>query len=568
MKNKIKQPHELLSYFKAEKLVLVIITFSGIIYNIGMSVGPFFEGLLVQMLYDILQQRKTFNDMVILAFIYIVVILIIQISRSIKRFYVRRFANNVSRQMRHALYNSLVYTPYQTMKESNIGDIMTKAISDVDACVEGMRKFTTEIFDTGVVLVVYVSVMLSYDWKLTLLSCSFIPLAYFIANRLKEKITYYHAEYKKSASNLNNAILDRVENSLTYRIFSREENRTQYLEQQLLNYEKSAVRANIWETSMKPIYHMISMSGVIFLLYFGSRNVLGSGSVQWNLAAFTTYLSCFTKMAVKSSSAAKLMNAIQKAQVSWKRIQPLMKPSVIPLEKPMIQLKNKWQLQVNHLSVGYDNQLIIHDLSFQAHQGDIIGICGPVAAGKTTLGKAFIFEPQVKGEILIDGTRLTSKNQSLYVGYMGHQSELIADTIKQNITLGKTNSIQSVLEFVGLDQEIEQNSEIGEDGNLLSGGQKARLAFARTLYHQKPLLILDDPFASIDLENEANMIKKLKENKNQIILFISHRITHFASFDQVIWLEEGNTQIKTHQEMLKENQAYAHIYQMQGGQDE
>jgi ATP-binding cassette, subfamily B, multidrug efflux pump len=76
---------------------------------------------------------------------------------------------------------------------------------------------------------------------------------------------------------------------------------------------------------MTPLYRVISMVGVIMILYFGGKNVLGTGWKLWDIAAFTTFLSCFTKLSVKSSKAAKFFNAVHKAQVSWNRIKPLMK---------------------------------------------------------------------------------------------------------------------------------------------------------------------------------------------------------------------------------------------------
>lgn len=97
---------------------------------------------------------------------YVAVIAVVQISRYIKRFYVRRFANNVNRRMKQILYRSLVLKSRASLREEGEGDIMTKAILDVDDCAEGMRKFTTEIFDTGVALAAYAGMLLWYDWRL------------------------------------------------------------------------------------------------------------------------------------------------------------------------------------------------------------------------------------------------------------------------------------------------------------------------------------------------------------------------------------------------------------------
>ena len=299
------QPDRILSYFKAEWQVLLAVTISGLIYNVGLLAGPWFEGKMTGCLVDILRGAG-------------------QSSRYIKRFYVRRFANNVNRRMKEILYGSLVRKSRASLKEEGEGNVITKAILDVDDCVEGMRKFTTEIFDTGVALVAYAGMLLWYDWRLALLCMLFPPISYMTAEKMKKMIQRTGAAYKEQSGALSAATLDRAENAITYRVFGREKERQNAYEENLSAYEKSAVRANIWNTAMPPVYRVISMAGVLFILYFGQKNVLGTGWRAWGIAAFTTFLSCFVKLSVKSSSAAKLFNAVHKAQVSWNRIKPLL----------------------------------------------------------------------------------------------------------------------------------------------------------------------------------------------------------------------------------------------------
>ena len=112
--------------------------------------------------------------MLTLVLLYILITAAVQSSRYIKRFYVRRFANNVNKRMKEILYGSLVHKSRPQLHEESAGTILTKAILDVDDCVEGMRKFTTEIFDTGVALLAYACMLLFYDWKLALLCLSLI----------------------------------------------------------------------------------------------------------------------------------------------------------------------------------------------------------------------------------------------------------------------------------------------------------------------------------------------------------------------------------------------------------
>ena len=188
-----------------------------------------------------------------------------------------------------------------------------------------MRKFMTEIFDTGVALTAYAGMLLFYDWRLGLICMIFPPISYIIAEKMKAVVQKTGAEYKVQSGRLSEATLERAENAVTYRVYGCEQERKQAYEDNLTAYEKSAVRANIWGTAFPPIYKVIALAGVIFILYFGSRNVLGTGWKEWDIAILATFVSCFAKLSEKSSHAAKLFNAVHKAQVSWKRIKPLMK---------------------------------------------------------------------------------------------------------------------------------------------------------------------------------------------------------------------------------------------------
>ena len=129
---------------------------------------------------------------------------------------------------------------------------------------------------------------------------------------------------------------------------------------------------------MPPIYRIISMAGVFFILYFGQKNVLGTGWQAWSIASFTTFLVCFVKLSVKSSSAAKLFNAVHKAQVSWNRIKPLL-PQEEGNETDEVKVKKTpvEALKVKHLSFTYpDGKKILDDISFSAKKGQTIGITG------------------------------------------------------------------------------------------------------------------------------------------------------------------------------------------------
>ncbi len=566
-------PDRILSYFKLEFWSLALVTLSGVLYNVGMIAGPYFEGRLAQCLFDIMSGIKAFPAMLSLTAVYLVVILAVQSVRCIKRFYVRRFANNTSRNMRHMLYNSLVNMSKDELERENIGTVMTKAVSDVDACVEGMRKFTTEVFDTGVVLIAYLALLFYYDWRLTLISCAFTPMAYFIAGRLKHRVYQYNADYKKSAGRLNNATMDRISGAVTYRVYGCEENRDLAYEAHLTDYEKRAVAANFWENTMQPLYHIISMSGVIFVLYLGGKNVLGTGFVSWDIAAFTTFLSCFGKMALKSSKAAKLFNAVQKAQVSWARIQPLMKEYVEPSTESDIDFEAPATLSVSNLSLRWQSgPQVLRDISFSAQPGEIIGVTGAVASGKSMLGKALLGELPYAGSIRVGNHELNTLSlyeRSRLLSYLGHDPELMSESVAENIHLGEQGEIASCLRAVYLADEIAQmpqgtETSVGSGGVRLSGGQQARLALARTCYNARHILILDDPFSAVDQETEQEIFANLRTlAADRIVILISHRLQLFPKLDHVLFLEEGTGAFSTHAKFMLENSAYAALYHAQ-----
>ena len=199
-KQKFEADH-VISYFKMEWKVLLAVTVSGLIYNLGLLAGPWFEGKMAGCLVDILGGRAGFPDMGKLVAAYVIAIAVVQSSRYIKRFYVRRFANNVNRRMKHVLYDSLVHKSRAELEEEGAGNVMTKAILDVDDCAEGMRKFTTEIFDTGVALLAYAGMILFYDWRLALLSMLFPPVSYFLAEKMKGIV-------QRTGSSLQGAVRD------------------------------------------------------------------------------------------------------------------------------------------------------------------------------------------------------------------------------------------------------------------------------------------------------------------------------------------------------------------------
>lgn len=132
------------------------------------------------------------------------------------------------------------------------------------------------------------------------------------------------------------------------------------------------------------------MFGIVLIIYFGGRNVLHIGWKAWDLASFTTFLACFTKLATKVSHAAKLFNAVQKAQVSWVRIRPLMSDPIYDHYQKEEKVIN--DLTFNHVTTFYHGypETAVKDINFTASANEIIGITGEVACRKSLQGHAIL----------------------------------------------------------------------------------------------------------------------------------------------------------------------------------
>lgn len=559
-------------FVRREWRTLVVVAVTGVVYNVGMVAGPWLEGLLAQRLADILAGNLLPQTMVPLALGYVATIAGVQLMRFLKRLYVRKFANNVNRRMKLRLYQNLLVTREETLAEEGVGSLMTKALSDVDDCVEGVRKFTTEIFDTGVVMVAYLVTMLAYDWRLTLLVLVFPPVSYLLASRMRRPVTKATAAAKESVSAMASEALDRVEGATSYRAFGLERVRDEAFERRLADYERKETRANVLSTALMPIYQAISLLGAALVIVLGARNVMGSGWVAWNIAAFTTYFSVFGKLAVKSSHAGKLFNAVQRAQVSWQRIRPYMGEAATPSEGGPVE---PGELRVSDLGFAFPGEApLFSHVSFAARPGQVVAVTGEIACGKSTLGRLLCGElAPTSGSVTLGGreVRGLALGRRPVASRLGHDPQLIDATVAENVLLGDDGDARPDLGNACLLGEVDAMPEgcdtrVGEGGAALSGGQRARLALARTYHFARPLVVLDDPFASVDMATEERAVRNLCDfarRRGIVVVVISHRLLHFPQAGGVLCLHDGTADFGTHDQLMAGCPAYARLYEMQ-----
>ena len=563
----IKNPDKIKNYWIKEKKSVILLTLFGILYDVGMVARPIYQGKLI----DALIAKVNFNNLIKLSLTFIFIIGMVQFFRYLKRYYVRQFANATTATMRFMIYNNILHKEEKELNDENMGSLMTKAISDVDVCVEGMRKSTTEVFDTGVLFITYLVTLLQYDVKITLYACIFIPAAVFIAEKMKKIIFKFTKAYRSQLSQVSDITYDRIDNAILYRLYGREADNRVVYEEELEDFEKKAIVANIWENAMQPIYNVIAMGGIVFVIIMAGEKVY-EGS--FTVGVFSAYISIFAIMAAKASRIARLFNTIQKSSVSWKRIKSFLK-EYKEIDKTRGIISKETKIEIENLYLKYDksSDYIIKNLNFKARENNIVGITGPIGCGKSTLGRVFLGNINYEGSIKIDNKELRDYSEyerSKIISYMGHDAHLISDTIYNNITMGDDGDISHVLKMVCFDEDLKSMENgietlVGNGGVRLSGGQQARIALARTLYHKNKILILDDPFSAVDMKTEKNIIDNLRANYGDcLILLISHRLAIFKYLNQIILINEDKTlEYGNHQKLIENSKLYNQLYLLQ-----
>ena len=570
----ISEPKKLTSYWLSEWPLCLAIAFTGLLYNAGMLVSPYFEGRLV----DAIEGGSSYSDVVILLGIFILSMALVLTARALKRYTVRRFANNTSTSMRRILENNLLRRP---LGDHDVGTALSKLIGDVDLVVEGMRKLTTELFDTVLMFVFYIAYLLLFDWAMTLYALIPVFLAVLLSFLMRHAIYKANAEARKCAGKLSQFTYDAFDNAMTYRLYGRDEDHEKEYDALLKEYEKKNVRAAILTDTMVPLANLVALLGLIPIFLIAPSKIVLSSPLSasipnvllpnWTLGALTSYLTTFVLMASKASKTAKLFGSIEKGLASWKRIKPLIQPYE-PYPEAVVVAQDS-ELILKDFSLSLDGKKLIGPLNLRAKKGEIIGLTGQVASGKSAFLKALMGALPYEGSAILFGKELrdyTPEERAGTILLMPHQNELFTSTIEENIAYEGKESVLPYLEDVSFTEDLKampllEKTMVGNEGLKLSGGQQERLALARSLYHAKSLLLLDDPFASVDPKTEGAILSSLRERtKDSLVILVSHRLGAFKDLDQVVvFRPEKSPEVGSEKELLKSSVTYQSLYALQ-----
>lgn len=539
----MKHYNKIRYYFYYLWVILVPLTITGILYDSLMSFIPRIQGDAI----NSIKQQNT--DLIIKSsLIFLGLTIFVQINRFLKRYLVRVFSNKMNYLMRNKCFNHMLSLDMAFYEQNKVGDILNKNTTDISDTCESIRKLTTEIFDTVILMIGYIVSYFLLDYKIALMSLPFVLISIIISLLLKKKVYMTTKDYKEYSSKFKDSTLNMLKNEIYFRGMGVNEKYIDQYSKEVDILAKKNVKNLVYKASMESIYSSIGFIGLFFVLYFGLNNVIDG---TYDIGTFTTILTTFVLIANKGAKVGKSFNAYQGLKVTWKRIKPFLEDDI---EKEEEYQFNSDGLSLIDFSYSYDD-FKTPTITYSFNKDEKIGIVGRVHTGKSTLLKSLTGLYEYDGEAKLNGIDLKDlfKSKNQVISYCPSKEFLFKDSIVNNIELGRDGNIKEALNSACLtDSQLDINTEINPTMVNISGGQKQRLMLARSLYHQSNMYLLDNPFSSLERfmsESISNQVLDM----NGLFFIVTNDENILKKLDRIIYLNDGIAKIDTYFNLLKDD---------------
>lgn len=523
--------------------ILVPLTITGILYDSLMSFIPRIEGDAI----NSIKQQNT--DLIIKSsLIFLGLTIFVQINRFLKRYLVRVFSNKMNYLMRNKCFNHMLSLDMVFYKQNKVGDILNKNTTDISDTCESIRKLTTEIFDTVILMIGYIVSYFLLDYKIALMSLPFVLISIIISLLLKKKVYMTTKDYKEYSSKFKDSTLNMLKNEIYFRGMGVNDKYIDQYSKEVDILAKKNVKNLVYKASMESIYSSIGFIGLFFVLYFGLNNVIDG---TYDIGTFTTILTTFVLIANKGSKVGKSFNAYQGLKVTWKRIKPFLEDDI---EKEEEYQFNSDGLSLIDFSYSYDD-FKTPTITYSFNKDEKIGIVGRVHTGKSTLLKSLTGLYEYDGEAKLNGIDLKDlfKSKNQVISYCPSKESLFKDSIANNIELGRDGNIKEALNSACLtDSQLDINTEINPTMVNISGGQKQRLMLARSLYYQSNMYLLDNPFSSLERSMSESISNQVLD-MNGLFFIVTNDENILKKLDRIIYLNDGIAKIDTYFNLLKDD---------------
>jgi len=479
--------------------------------------------------------------------------------------------------MRMQLGNHLRKLPMGYYTEGNIGKISSVLATDMVFIEENCMGVLSELVSFLISQALMVTMMFFMDWRLGILSLVVTGVFILIGNgMLKNTLTHSKAKQECSES-LTEEVLDFAEGIGIVKSYNLLGERSKRLTEE---FEKSCKDSISFEIDYTPwsrglnLCFGIGTSLVLALTAFLHNTGEISDVYMVGMALF------LFDMFIAIKSYYGQMARLTVTEASLDRIEEVMNAKEMPDEGTFAieESVNSPEIEYEHVSFGYTDKMVLHDVSFAMKKGSMTALVGPSGGGKSTVASLLArFWDVQSGSILVKGRdiRTVPMGQLMdHIGMVFQRVYLFQDTVYNNIAMAKPDaSREEVMEaakkarcydFV---MKLPQGFDtvIGEGGASLSGGEQQRISIARCILKDAPIVILDEATASVDADNERAIQEAISELcRNKTLLVIAHRLKTIRDADQILVITDGKiAEQGTHDSLMAAGGIYAHMVELQ-----
>ncbi|MBN1445888.1 MAG: ABC transporter ATP-binding protein [Candidatus Omnitrophica bacterium] len=498
----------------------------------------------------------------------------------VKTFILGRLGQKIIHDLRTDTYNNLQRLSLGYYDNTQTGAIMSRVTNDVNeverVIVEGTDTFTVAVITLlGIIIILF-----KLNFKMALAASIPIPILSAITFIIMRRAHRIYRQVRKDLGDMNAILQDNISGIREIKSFTQEDYEERRFAAKSSNYLLSNMKAiRLW-SSFFPQIMFFSSIGTVLVLWYGGRSTMIYGTpTPGEIVAFLFYLNLFY-MPVRQLNMFNHM--LQHARAASERIFEIIdaEPAIADA-KDAVNLPEPVKGEVSFKNVYFSykkGEVVLKDITFTAKQGEKIALVGPTGAGKSTIaGLIPRFYEADSGTIAIDGTdvkKIRLNNLSGNIGIVAQEPFLFNGTIFENIAYGKRSASMEEVTAAAKAANAHQfiaalpngyENEVGERGIKLSVGEKQRIAIARALLKNPPILILDEATSSVDVHTESliqEAVERLISSRTAFI--IAHRLSTIRKADRILVIDGGRiAEEGTHESLLKEGQIYRNLYKIQ-----